>query len=87
MKLESQDMRDCLDRVRELVEKQALLPDESGKVEKVVEDIISHPSIFKESVDDSIRGTEDWNEFTEISQKSLSVSGIELKAFIKYTGG
>ncbi len=87
VKLESKDMRDCLDRVRELVEKQALLPDESGKVEKVVEDIISHPSIFKESVDDSIRGTEDWNEFTEISRKSLSVAGIELKAFIKYTGG
>jgi len=87
VKLESQDMRDCLDRVRELVEKQALLPDESSKVEKVVEDIISHPSIFKESVDDSIKGTEDWNEFTEISQKSLSVAGIELKAFIKYTGG
>jgi len=87
VKLESHDMRDCLDRVRELVEKQALLPDDSGKVEKLVEDIISHPSIFKESVDDSIRGTEDWNEFTEISRKSLSVAGIELKAFIKYTGG
>ncbi|RLG26261.1 DNA/RNA helicase, superfamily II [Methanosarcinales archaeon] len=87
VKLESQDMRDCLDRVRELVEKQALMKDEFDKVEKVVEDIISHPSIFKESVDDSIRSTEDWNEFTEISRKSLSVAGIELKAFIKYTGG
>ena len=87
VKLESQDMRDCLDRVRELVEKQALMKDEFDKVEKVVEDIISHPSIFKESVDDSIRGTEDWNKFAEISRKSLSVAGIELKAFIKYTGG
>ena len=87
VKLESQDMRDCLDRVRELVEKQALMKDEFDKVEKVVEDIISHPSIFKESVDDSIRETEDWNNFTEISQKSLSGAEIELKAFIKYTGG
>ena len=87
VKLESQDMRDCLDRVRELVEKQALMKDEFDKVEKVVEDIISHPSIFKESVDDSIRETEDWNNFAEISQKSLSGAEIELKAFIKYTGG
>lgn len=85
-KLASQDMRDVLDKVRELVEKQTLLDDESDKVEKVVEDIISHPSIFKESVDESIRDSDDWTKVVQISNKSSSGDEIELKAFIKYTG-
>lgn len=87
VRLESEDMRDVMDRLRALAEKQALLPDELIKVEKIAEDILTHPAIFKESVDDYLRETDDWRDIVEVSQKSLSGGEIVLKAFIKYTGG
>ncbi len=86
-KLESEDMKATLDRIRELIERQALLPDELLKVEAAVKDIIEQPDIFKTALDEAIRDTDSWKDLEEISRKSPSAAEIELKAFIKYTGG
>jgi hypothetical protein len=80
-------MKATLDRIRELIERQALLPDELLKVEAAVKDIIEQPDIFKTALDEAIRDTDSWKDLEEISRKSPSAAEIELKAFIKYRGG
>lgn len=77
---------EVLDRLRSLVEKDALLPPEFQKVKEAISELSEFPAFVKE-IDDKIKEKESWECLKEISSKERKVKDVEPLAIIKYEKG
>lgn len=85
-RLKDSNMREVLDHVRDLIEKDALLPHEFEMVGEAISELSEFPAFIKE-IDDEIKEKESWGCLKEISGKEPKEKDLEPLALIKYVEG